>query len=211
MADDVTQLVSDILDEGGFEASQDQALRWLNRRHRQMVSRALGYRKTVVVGTTVLNQQDYAVPTGLIAAIGIDVDGVTYDRLSLRDMAAGARGYLLLSGDGVGTASTADDTGAEFMRLYPAPDTAGKTISLFGAFMPPDLTLGGQVLVDLDMVDPLVDGAIATGLTREGRDDAAVPKEQRFVTACEEYRVRVKERLRTKGPGQIRLMGRNYI
>lgn len=208
MPDDVTQLVSDILDEGGFEASQAQALRWLDRRYKSMVARAESYRK-VSTFATVADQQDYAVPAGLVRAIRIDLDGVDYGRLSPADIARGIRGYLLLGGDGIAFASAADASGAELVRLYPTPTEAGSTVTVFGAFMPPDLELGGSLLVDADMMEPLIAGAIATGLKREGRYDSAAAPEQEFMNGCEEWRVRTADRLRTKGPAQIRVVGIN--
>lgn len=215
MADDVAQLVNDVLDEGAFDATSTQALRWLNRRHRQMCARSRCYRKTVVVASTVASQRDYDVPAGIVEAFEITVAGVTYGPGSHSDISAAAQSRLTLAGYGGVFVSTASDAGVTRVALLPVPATGGDEIDLYAAFLPPDLTLdgsaGGTLRVDTDALEGLLAGVFATALARpnESRQDLAAGYEQQFASACEELHRRVNRRLKGSGAGQIRLQGAN--
>src|SRR5215472_12709027 len=59
-----------------------------------------------------------------------------------------------------------------------------------------------------EFTDGLIDGAIATGLSRiEHRDDIASPHEQRFGQSCTELLAQVNRRYRGSGPALIRVQG----
>lgn len=67
-----------------------------------------------------------------------------------------------------------------------------------------------QLKVPSEFYDALIEGAIATGLTRvESRPDLAAPFETKFADACTELLTEVNKRYRGSGPAQIRLAGIN--
>lgn len=214
MADTVQQLVTDVLTEGSFDATSDQALRWLNRRHRSMVARSRCYRKTVNIGPTVANQRDYALGSDVVEIFEVTVNGMPAGRARHVDLALGALSYVILSGDGRVLAPEEDATGGAEIGFYPTPDTAGQTINVRAAFMPADLSTSDDTTlkVPADFYDPLVSGALATALSRapgDFRPDLADRHEQAFTAACEELRRRVNRRYRATGPSQIRVVGLN--
>lgn len=214
MADTVQQLVDDVLNEGSFDATADQALRWLNRRHRVMVARSRCYRYSASIGPTVANQRDYALPADVVEIFEVTVDGMPAGHARHVDLALGALSYVILSGVGRVMAPEEDAAGAAEIGLYPTPDTAGQTITVRAAFLPPDLSVADNTTlkVPLDFTDALVSGAMATALERapgDFRPDLADRHTQRFEAGCEELRRRTNRRYRGTGPAQIRVQGVN--
>jgi hypothetical protein len=206
----VSQLVTDILTEGSFDATTTQALRWLNRRHRQMCAIAECFRKSAVVaGGTVANQAAYSRPTDLVRAYSVTVDGVTYEGAQHDDIAGIANGTLLVSGPGLLFTETVDAAGVEQLTLSPTPSSSGDVIEVYGAYRPPALLIDNSVplRIDDEAEEGLLAGVYATALSRpsEARFDLATPHEQVFQAAAEALRLRTKRRLRPRGPVQIRL------
>lgn len=226
MADDVQQLVNDILDEGAFDATDVQALRWLDRRHKQMCGRAQVYvadRAISLFSGAPDNYVTAQVPEGLVEAYKVEVfptstsSSIIYTRARTADLPAIRAGTLTLSGPGGVFVPT---PGAEplalderYLALYPKFDIPVFTSSVTGAYVPPDLTATpsaeGILRIDDDAVEGLLAGVFATALSRpnEGRLDLAATYEAQFAAACEELRLRQRRRLRGTGPGQIRLVG----
>lgn len=214
MADTVSQLVSDVLTEGSFDADSSQALKWLNRRHRKMVARSRCYRKTTEIGPTVASQRDYAIPADVVEILEVTVAGMPAGRARHVDLALGALSYVILSGDGRVLAPEESATGAAEIGLYPSPDTAGQSIQMRAAFLPPDLATGDDTTLKIpqDFTETLVSGAIAWGLRvapGDFRADLAQSFEQEFNDGCEELRRQVARRYRATGPSQIRVQGVN--
>lgn len=212
MAVTVQQLVDDVLVEASFDATPAQALRWLSRRHAKMVARSRCFRKTVSIGPTAVDVRDYSLPVDVVEVYSITVAGIPYGKASHVALEQGARGFITLSGDGGVAVGDEDAAGLREVALYPTPMTAGDTIEVRAAFLPPDLVVGtdSTIKIDLDFADALVAGAIATGLRRiEHRGDLAAPHEQEFADGCEELRRRVQRRYRGAGAAQIRIVGVN--
>jgi hypothetical protein len=213
VADTVQQLVDDVLNEGSFDATAAQALRWLNRRHRTMVARSRCYRFTTTL-TTVAGQRDYALPTDVVEIFEVSVNGMPAGRARHVDLALGALSYVILSGDGRVMAPEEDSSGGAELGFYPTPDTSGQQILVRAAFLPPDLDTANNATLKVpgDFVDALVSGAMATALERapgDFRPDLADRHAQRFEAACEELRRRVSRRYRGSAPAQIRVQGIN--
>lgn len=207
--------MDDVLNEGVFDATSAQALRWLTRRHRTMVARSRCYRKTASLGSTVVGQQEYALPTGLISIDEVTVAGVTYGPGWHRDISSDAQGLLWLCGTGGVYTPEESVSGAAALTLIPAPTTAGDDVSIRGVFLPPaDLSVSDDatILIPAQYDDGLVAGAMATALMRgpgDFRQDLAQGFEQAFVDTCEELRRDVSRRYRGAGGARIRVLGIN--
>lgn len=212
MADSVQQLVDDVVQEGQFDVSAAQALRWLSRRHRFMVAESRCFRKTVEVGPTVAGQRDYELPSDLVEIMEVLVSGTTYGKARHVDLPLGEAGYLILDGDGGIVAPEETSDGAAEIALYPTPGSDGDSITVRGAFLPPDLDTADDSTLKLpgDFSDALVAGAIATGLKRiEHRQDLAAGHEAEFREGVERLRVQTRRKYRGPGPATIRVRGIN--
>jgi hypothetical protein len=212
-------LVTEVLEEGAFDATPTAVLRWLNRRHRTMVARSGCWVKDVELGPSVADQAEYALPAGanaerLVRAVQVTVGGVIFQQGTPDDMTQAAAGVLLLDGDGGVMDASMDDTGtawAQTILLQPAPGEDSLSIIVRGSWLPRDLRLDQSPVIPPNYVDALVAGAIATGLSRSAGDfrpDLAQRFEDQFIAATEELRLETLRRLRTRNP-QIRVVGLN--
>lgn len=217
MADTVAQLVEQVLTEGQFDATNPQVLRWLSVRQRQMCRRSKCYRKTLSIGPTVNGQASYTLPAEVVEILQVTVGGIVYGHMRHTDPPEGAKGWIWLGGEG-GVAGREDDaSGAQQLRIYPAPATGsspepGQTLELWAVVRPPDLVEGTEstLVIPGEYMDALVSGAIATGLLRtENRPDLASTFEQVFDTGCSELLQQSNRRFRGTGPAQIRVAGIN--
>lgn len=211
MADTVATLIAEVREEGQFDATEAQALNWLNRRHRFMVAGARSFRRRVPTGFTVAGVQDVLVPAGIVEVYDVWVNGEHRVRIPRQDAQAAQNGTLSYSGPSF-YAEAADAGGVEYLLLLPAPTANGQPVEIYAAMFPPDLQASDSasaLKVDLDLYDALVSGAISTGLLRlEQRQDLAAPHEQAFVNGVEMLKRRVQRRYRP-GPKQIRIAGVN--
>jgi hypothetical protein len=217
VAETVSAVVSEILAQGSFDLTSAEALAILNRRHKQMVTRARAYR-TLSSATAVLPGGPlYTAPTGLLDmlqmlvtanATGTVTEYTTGRRGDIPSMLAGT---ILTEGDG-GKFVEYGSSGTLTWLLYPNPGTAS-TVGIYGIYEPPTLLIDDTVpfRVDPDMIEGLMAGVFATALARPGeaRPDLAAGQEAIFSAACEELRTRVNGRNRGGGPAQIRLQGVN--
>jgi hypothetical protein len=209
MAENVSDLVTEIIAQGAFDSASADVLKWLNRRHKEMVVRARGYRKTLTVGTTVAGTQAYNVPAGVVEITDITVAGLSWGKGRLTDIAADANGWLWLDGEGV-IVQSASSGAVSQIALVPAPSSSGSTIAApNAAVMPPDLLIDNSVplVIDDDFVEGLMAGVFATALNRpnESRPDLAATQQAIYENAVSEYSRRVKRRLRGAGPTSIRV------
>jgi len=209
----VQGLIDQVRLEAQFDVTDAAALAWLDRRHKKMVIRARAYRKTATIpGGTVANQRDYALPSDLVEVLEILVGGLPYGRATHSDLSYGAQGWLWLDGVGGVASSEEDSSGGAEIALYPTPTQSSQAIQVRGIFRPASLVVGqdSTILVPDEFLDPLVSGAIATGLTRqEYRPDLAQGFEQDYSDACEEWRRQIRRRYRGAGPTAIRIVGVN--
>jgi hypothetical protein len=202
----VGDLVDQIKDEAGFDATDTAVLRWLNARHRRMIARSRCLKATVSVGTTVANQSSYPIDTGTIEVYEVQVGGTAYLRVGRDDAANASAGRLYMNN---AFYANSDNSGVSELTLYPAPETGGDAISMYAAILPPDLGLEDYTMVPIDFQDALVEGAIATGMARDIEQVAVADRfEARFDQACEELRRRVNSRIGGGGL-QVRVVGIN--
>jgi hypothetical protein len=210
----VQDLVDDVTNEGSFDATAAQVLRALTRRHRKMVVRARCYRKTVSLGSTVVSQRDYALPTDLRGIFEVTVAGITYGDARHVDISSQFQGLLWLCGTGGVAAPEEDASGLGELALIPTPGTAGDDISVRGFFAPPDLLTADDTTLKVpsDYDEELKAGGIAEllrGALGDFRADIAAPFDQVFQQGCEELRVDTNRKYRAPGPAQIRVVGYN--
>jgi len=212
-ADTVQMLVDDVRVEGGFDATEPQALRWLNRAWRRMIGEARAYRKVVSVGNTVAGTAFYAFDP--VEAYSFEIAGVPYGKARRPDIYASAQNRLVWTGDGGLIVSSANASGAPGIEIIPVP-SAVEAITSFAAMIPADLTIdpaGDTLLAAVlagDFHDELVAGAVAVGLKRlERRADEAASFDRDYALGTERLRLRVRRRFRGPGPSQIRVLGVN--
>lgn len=207
MPETVGDLVTEL--QGIVDVDDVAALRSINRRHRQIVSRARSRRDRVEIGPTVAGQAFYS--TGLLVEVlAVSVNGVPYGMGRRGDDYGYAQGTLVWQGPG-GLVIADASSGVQGLLLVPTPTVAGQSIEVYAARFPGDLAADTNVLllsIDTDMLDVLVEAAAATFLRRQGEGDPDAI-EARFLAACEELRERVQQRFRTTGPAQIRVIGVN--
>lgn len=217
MADTVSQLVARVLTEGSFDTDEPTVLGWLTVRQRLMCARSSCFRRTLELGPTVNEKQNYPVPAEVVEILEVLVAGYPYESGRHRDLSAGKRGYIRLHGEGGLAVRDDDESGAEQLALYPAPKQGsapepGSTLQVLAVCRPPDLLTSDNTTLKIpgEYVDALVAGAIATGLLRlEKRQDLAAPHDAQFESACAELERQVNERYRQSGPTQIRVAGIN--
>jgi hypothetical protein len=200
----VQELVDAVLQEGQFDATQAQALRWLSTRQQKMVTRARALRKSTTI-QTMAGQQEYLLPEGIVQIMEVRVDGVVYGRALHSDI---GNSFIVLEGEG-GVVAPEEESGGELsIALIPTPTTGGKDIVVRASMTPPELDVGDNntLKVPLEHQDALISGAIATALQRlESRPDLAQSYETQFADACEEWRQQISRRYRGTGPARIRL------
>lgn len=206
---DTAAFLSEIV-TAGLDAESADLLAILDRRHKMMCRRARAFQaEKVITGGTVIGQQRYAPPTGLVEARAVEVDGTPYGKAKRRDIFANSQGVLSITYPGTAFAITHDSAGLPQIALIPTPTDAGKVITVIGSFLPPTLTISPatNLIVDDDALEGLKAGCWASWLGRpdEGRPDLAQTYESQFAAACEELRVRVQDLLRGPGPLQIRM------
>lgn len=209
----IEQLVKDVLEEGTFDATAPQALRWLSRRQRLMCSRSRCFRKSLELGPTVAGQQEYAVPSEALEIREVKVNGIRWGPGRHEDIADGNQSWLWLERiTGSGIAMREDSAGgATMLAVFPIPE-GGLALTAYAVCEPPDLLESDDstLVIPATMEDALVNGAIATGLLRlEARPDIATPFEQMFNAACEELARETARRFRGSGPARIRVIGIN--
>jgi hypothetical protein len=208
MPETVSGLVGEIVAQGSFDATNTEVLAWLNRRHKEMVCRARGYRKALSLGNTVAAQQEYTVPAGVVELYDVSVGGLPYGKGRRSDIVENAQGWLWLSGPGGEVIESASSSAVTTLALVPVPSSGGDAIAAFAAVAPPDLLIDNSVplVVDDEFVEGLLAGVFATALNRpnEGRSDLAAAQQGIFEDYVSRYSRRVARRLRGPGPSRIR-------
>jgi hypothetical protein len=214
VSESVQTVVDAIQSEGAFELDDTAVLRILDRRHKTMVARAESYQSSAAVVAANQANADLgyvAFPTDLVHAETVVVGSARYSQGRFADLidAYGDSRTVLLDGDGLFVRRRGTG-GVDYLWIYPSVSLA-TSVTVFGAFRPPALTLGGTVLVDDEAVEGLMAGVFASLLMRPGeaRPDLAAPQEQLFSGACDELRAREERRRYGKGPAQIRITGVN--
>jgi hypothetical protein len=211
--DTVQTLLNEAVAAEGFDATQAQLLLWLNRRHKEMVAEARAYRDKVSIGPTVAGTGFYAV-TDVVETYAVEVNGVPFSKARRPDIYSFAQDTMFWVGpDGAGfVVEDVNASSVQGFTILPEPTESGLTIEVVAAVLPPTLVAGdaaSALKVDADCYDGLISGVIATGLLRAGNANAAASHEAIYAGVTEKLRRRVKRRLNTTGPAQIRILGLN--
>lgn len=214
MAEAVSAVVSEILAQGSFDLTSTEALRILNRRHKEMNRRARINRNSVAATYSGATGSSgvYRSTAALVELLQIQVGNSTdWSHTRRADVGAMIEGTLVLSGPGgvfVEFGVGLPDLTA--WLLYPDPGAAA-VVTIYGVYEPSDLLINDTVpfVCDPDMVEGLMAGVFATALARPGeaRPDLAAQQEQIFQAACDEQKRIVDRRYRGRGPATIRLHG----
>jgi hypothetical protein len=211
-------LLGQLRDEIGFDVQGGDAtlLGWLNARHRRMVAKSKCYRqRTVISGGTVQGQGDYLLPSAVLEVQTVEVGGARFDRVSRSDVidVRNAEAVFVSPHDEGVVAQGANGMAGEILTIFPAPDTAGTEVAVFGPVRAPELTVSGvggssstnSPVVPAEYFEALVHGAAAIGLRRtESRVGEAQAYDQEFIDATEDLRRYVRRRWNT-GPSRIRV------
>lgn len=207
----VSALVAEIIAGGAFDADSTTILAWLDRRHKEMVNYAKGYRDLITIDTTDAGVQEYTAPAGIVELEEVTVGGETYVRGRHTDLAAVANGFLWLSGPGGLMIESANASNVTTIVLLPVPTVTGLDIIGYGVVQPPTLLIDNTVAlhVDDDLIEPLKSGVYSIGLGQpnEARPDLAAPHEAVYQQGKLEFKRRVRRRLRGSGPTRIRVAG----
>lgn len=211
MAETVSGVVAEIVAQGSFDVDSPTVLRWLNRRHKEMVGFARAYRKTLAIDTTDAGVAEYAVPAGVVELIDVTVGGIRYADGRHSDIAAEANGWLWLSGEGGLIVESADASAATTLVIVPTPTETGLPISAYAAVTPPDLLIDDTVplRVDDDVVRKLIAGVYAEGMSSPSQGGDPGPYELVYESGKLDFKKRVQRRVRGSGPRQIRVQGLN--
>lgn len=203
------QTLLDDLGTVGFDVTAAVQIGWLDRRHKKMLGRARAYRKQLAVGTTVADTAFYALD--VLELYQLTVGGVPYIKARQPDVYGYSQDTLLWTGNGGLIVADYSAGAVKGLTLIPTPTAGGDAIIAYAAVTPPTLDdAADTVLVEDDFLDALVEGACATGFSRDTeRLDVARYYEERFDAACEEYRRRTNSRFRGPGPSTIRIVGVN--
>jgi hypothetical protein len=210
----VESIVDDLRAE--FDVTQAKALAVLNDRLQDLVTRSTALRAVKSLGTTVAAQTSYALDATIVKVLKVWIvngtETATYEGTStLED-------FVDLTADDVQTDgrwyTVEPDSDSsmltENLRLYPAPSTAGRTITGLVALRPAAVTYATATALPIptDVHDSLYQGARAKLFEQESRqDEAAVPRA--------EYEQGIKDLLggvqkRGKGSQGTRMRIRGY-
>lgn len=201
----VSELLEQVLEEGGFDISAAAALRTFNQQHRKMVVRSRCLRREMPIGVTIVDEHAYELDPDIIEVVGLTVDEKPWRRTGARSWAA-LRGQVPSARGGF-YAQWPDLGGNEQLVLFPAPSVAGLEIRALAAVRPQDLVATDRPQVPPEYHEALVDATVGAlvGRVDERLGDAAAWRSA-FDAAIEELRRDTRSRLRS-GPGQIQVVG----
>ena len=195
-----------------FDVSQAQATAFLNERLARRIAESEWALVKKSLGTTTANVSNYQIPADLVDLQAVRVDNGTdtalYYATSLDDLwraDVGAR-------DATGFALDYQADGDVEIRLSPAPDTAGLTITGLYAALPSTLTYGSSAAVPIpvDVHTHWLAGGQADCYDLEGRQDLSAKYEARCETGIEKLRRRRNSRGDGAAPTRLRLKGWDY-
>jgi len=201
------QLAADLTDVIGFDVTQAKALEWLNERHKTMVGRGLGLKKTLTLAAGDGTSFEFSVPASVAEVVRVRVNGRRYEhkardeieQLQFSEASAPSYGRFF--------AVEADENG-DVLVIWPTPPDAA-VVTLLAAVYPDDLDASQTPIVPDAFAGAIVQGAAATGYAFDPEQlSTAAVFEQAFSNSCTEYRAWVKRRLAGAGPRTIRVVDR---
>jgi hypothetical protein len=152
-------------ESAGFDLSDAQAGKLVNRGLRRLASLSKWVRELRQIALTVANQAEYAVADDILEIRALTVGGsAEYVSASLSEIWALQQGSKWLSGDAVGAFSDyygTDPATSHKLALYPAPTAANLAIVGYCAVIPADYANGAQLPFPSDMDETIIDAARA--------------------------------------------------
>jgi hypothetical protein len=200
-----------------FDVTQAKAVAVVNDRLQDMVARSTALRALKSLGTTVAGQASYSLDATVVQVHKVYI--VNGTETTLYEGSATLEDFIDLTAAAADTCGnwyvTEPDTDSsaltENLRLYPAPDTGGLTITGLVAIRPATLTYATATAlpVPADVHDSLKEGAKAVLYAEEGRQDEAAPSVVQYETGIVDLRKGVEKR--GKGTGSHRMRHTNYF
>lgn len=210
------EIITAVLDDGGFDVSRAKALEWLNQRQRRMIAETRWRLAEQQIATTVAKQAAYDIPADLVdmdslwIVAAADAKQTWYERTGERTMRKLNAKQVSWGGQPAFAPFFKADGTAQ-IQLYPAPALTGDSIMALTAAEPLDITddtvAAHGPVIPVDLHQYLRDGAIATGYALiEERGDTASYFEQQFTTGVELLHRRKNSRIGS-GPSQMKVAG----
>jgi hypothetical protein len=206
------ELVTVVLEEGGFDVSRARAGGWVNEVHKRAVAESQWQMVSLSLGQTVADQATYDVPANAVDIVSLHLSGegepADWRRVSTMDMWALRAGRKHLAGSGGVFAPSFTAAGQAQIELFPGPVVEGLEITALAAISPVSMTPGMAPVVPDDLHGDLADGAIALGLLRmDERPDSAAAFEARLQRMVAKLARRKNSRI---GSGTSRLKAFGY-
>ena len=195
----------------GLDISDSQATDLLNEGYRELCLRSEWLKATANIGLTVADDGEYALPTDCIRILKLFVNGRPYsetDETSEAHIVAGNLSYSGPSGSHLYWLK-GDSTGADQVKLYPVPTTAGLSIDVRYVRRPTALTTATSPLTPLEFDRAIMDyaGYLAYSLLEDDEGMADI-RLARFERKAEELR-RLRNSRGGRAPVQMRVVGRH--
>ena len=165
-----------------FDVTSAQAVAFVNERLARLVAESEFLMVTKSLGTTVADQANYVLAADLVDLSAVKIvngdDTWLYYGTSLDDLWRQDAG----EGETTGFAIDYQADGDPEIRLEPAPDTSGLTITGLYAQQPTVLAYGASSVlpIPVDVHTHLLAGAQADCYDLDGRQDLSAKHEQRF-------------------------------
>jgi hypothetical protein len=202
-----------------YDVGQSRAVDVANERLQRMVSESKSLRAIKSLGTTVADQASYSLDSTVVQVYKVKV-AYTAGQVNYEGMIAIEDLWDVDSGD----AEVNDPDNAYWfaieadsdslsttnsLRLYPAPDEAGKTITGLVAIQPATITYGSSTAlpIPLDAHEQLLAGAKAELLDEEGDQAESAKFEAVFQAGIQKLRARTESRGVGSGRHRIRVAG----
>ena len=203
------EIVDAALREGGIDATPAQGLVWANDRYRRLVAGSKWRKLFRDIGPTVAGQSRYAIADDVVDVLSVRVaSSAPYRLISIEELwELQSSASVRITSRGLFAPAFDDDTNAEAVELYPAPDAAGESITALLAVLPPALAADDTPQIPEDYhLTGIKAGVVADGLKLidEQHSEASV-WEQEFQDSIERLRRRRNSRV-GRGPTAIRLL-----
>lgn len=197
----VDQLVG--AEAGGFDVSRQRAASLLNEGVERFASRSEWLRGEVVLGPTVVGQEQYQLPTNVVRVKGLIVAGVPYSATDVQSVWQYKVTGLPRRVDGVYAERYNEDGGIRTIGLLPVPEEGGIDMQALAVLLPGDLKEEDELPFPVDYRRGPLD--YATGIAYETLDEnpeAGAVYLERGATLADELRRLANSRLGS-GPYQI--------
>jgi hypothetical protein len=216
----VSAAVALVTAQGGFDTSQANTstanvLGWIDEAVQSAVADTQWLKQVRELGPTVEDEQQYLIDSDIVQVKRLRVNGskpwVPTELGTLWELEAGS-GFVANAPGAFAEGSDSEDAQdtsnvQKWVRLWPAPTTAGYSIEGFCAVEHPEITTSDSTPIQLpnDLVRQIaVDGAINLGLLyAHSRGDLAAPFASSYAAAVKSLEKRAKSRI--GGPRQARV------